>query len=118
MTLSELATELEATVLCGDDEQLEAQATTVAAGDLMSDILAHMGTPDLLLTGLVTNQAIRTCAVAGIRAIAVVRGKPIPESFVELAREEDIVLMTTDLTLFEASGTLYAHGLRKAVRLA
>ncbi len=118
MTLSELATELEATVLCGEDEQLETEASTVAAGDLMSDILAHMGTPDLLLTGLVTNQAIRTCAVAGIRAMCIVRAKPIPESFVELAREEDLVLMKSDLTLFEASGKLYAHGLRKAVRLA
>lgn len=115
MTLSEMATELKAEVLSGSTEQLEEEITTAAAGDLMSDILARVGTPDVLLTGLVTNQAIRTCAVAGIRAVLIVRGKPIAESFVELAREEDIVLLKSDLSLFEASGLLYAKGLRSVV---
>ena len=118
MTLNEMATELTATVLCGTAEQLNEQIATAAAGDLMSDILARVGTPDVLLTGLATNQAIRTSAVAGIRAVAIVRGKPIAESFIELAREEDIVLMKSDLSLFDASGLLYAKGVRSVIGAA
>jgi len=111
MTLRELATELSAKVLCGE-EDLDTEVQTAAASDLMSDILARLGTPDVMLTGLTTGQAIRTSSVSGIRVVVVVRGKRIPEQMIELAAEEGIVLMSSEMTLFEASGRLYARGLR------
>ena len=115
MTLRELAAELSADVLHGSDEQMETEAATAASSDLMSDILARLGTPDVMLTGLTTTQTIRTSSVSGIRAVVVVRGKQVDEKIVELAREEDIVLMSTGMSLFEASGRLYQRGLRSVV---
>jgi len=112
MTLREALAEVSAQILCGEDEELDSPVQTAAAGDLMSDILARLGTPDVLLTGLTTNQMIRTCAVSGIRSVLVVRDKPVDESIVELAREEDIVLAVTKLSLFAASGRLYVRGMR------
>jgi len=114
MTLSALAETLSAKVLHSSEEQLHQEVVTVAASDLMSDILARLGTPDVMLTGLATLQTVRTSAVAGIKAAVIVRGKPLEEKLIELAREEDIVLMSTDLSLFEASGRLYAAGMRSA----
>jgi len=112
MKLADVIAELEATVLCGADEQLGAEVSTTAAGDLMSDILARTGRPDLLLTGLTTTQAIRTSAVAGVKALIIVRGKLIDEKMIALAGEENIVLMSTRLSMFEAAGRLYVRGLR------
>ena len=115
MTLREVASELPAEVLCGEDEALDSQLSTVASGDLMSDILARLGTPDMLLTGLVTSQMIRTCSVSSIRSVMVVRGKQVRDDLVKLAQEEDIVLMVTNKSMFAASGLLYSMGLRSGV---
>jgi hypothetical protein len=112
MTLREAAGVLEAEILHGADEVLDVAITTAAASDLMSDILARLGSPDIMLTGLTTAQTIRTSSVAGIKAVCVCRGKTVPEALIELAQEEDIVLMGTRLTLFESSGRLYEKGLR------
>jgi len=116
MTLRDVAAEIAAKVLYGSDELLDTEIATAASSDLMSDVLARLGTPDVLLTGLTTTQAIRTSSVAEIKAVVIVRGKPVDERLVELASEEDILLMATDLSLFEASGRLYEKGLRSGVR--
>ena len=114
MKLSAVAESLSARVIHGTDEQLQQEVHTAAASDMMSDVLARRSTPDLMLTGLATLQAIRTPAVAGIKAVVIVRGKPVDEKLVEVAREEDIVLMSTDKSLFDASGLLYEAGMRSA----
>ena len=114
MKLTDIASELSADVLCGSESLLGAEAVTVTSSDLMSDVLAGKGLPDILLTGLTTVQAVRTCAVAGIKAVVIVRGKPVDDRVIELARQEDIILMLTPLSLFEASGRLYERGLRSA----
>ncbi|MCK4302946.1 MAG: hypothetical protein KAY24_01770 [Candidatus Eisenbacteria sp.] len=115
MTLRDVFTELSAKILCGSDEQLDAEVATAAAGDLMSDILARLGSPDVLLTGLTNTQAVRTSSVSGIKSILVVRGKPVNDSMIELAREEDITLAVTELSMFTVSGRLYAMGLRSGM---
>ncbi len=115
MTLQDVTRELGARVLCGTDQDLAAQVSSVAAGDLMSDILARVGRADILVTGLTTTQAIRTASVAGIRAVVIVRGKPVSEQMIELAREEGVVLMQTELKLFETAGRLWALGLRTGI---
>lgn len=112
MTLKEVADLLSAKILNGTDEEMSATVRTAAASDLMSDILARLGSPDMMLTGLTTTQTIRTSSVAGIRTVVICRGKPVPESVIELAKEEGILLMVTELTLFEASGLLYGKGLQ------
>jgi hypothetical protein len=114
MTLNELASELAAKVLQGAEAQLAAEVRIGASGDLMSDMLARMGTPDVMLTGLNTTQVIRTCSVAGIKAVVIARGKGVGPTMIDLAREEDIVLMATRMSLFEASGRLWARGVRSS----
>ncbi len=114
MKLREAIEILEAKILFATDELLEAEVKTAASSDLMSAILARVAAPDILLTGLTNAQAIRTASVFGIRAVIVVRGRPVEESLVGLAEEEEIVLASTHLTLFEASGKLYEKGLRSA----
>jgi predicted transcriptional regulator len=112
MTLKEVADLLSARVLQGSQDELGVTVSKAAASDLMSDILARLVSADLMLTGLTTTQTIRTASVAGINCVVICRGKVVPESITELAKEEGIVLMVCDLTLFEACGLLYEKGLR------
>jgi len=112
MKLRDIAEMLEAKILSGDDEHLEMDIQTAASSDLMSDILARLGTPDLMLTGLATPQAIRTSSVAGIKCVVVVRGKPITDQMIELARDDEIALFVSKMNLFEASGLLWETGIR------
>jgi hypothetical protein len=106
LTLGDVAPLLEAEVLVGGDPATPVRA--VGAADLMSDVLA-LGTPGmLLLTGLATAQAVRTAAVADLVGVVFVRNKRVGEELLALARESGVPVMRTRLTLFEASGRLYA----------
>ena len=79
--------------------------------DLMSDVLAFTHSGTLLLTGLINPQVVRTAEMAGVCAIVFVRGKVPPADTVSLAKEKEIPLLATRLTLYEACGRRYQAGL-------
>jgi hypothetical protein len=115
MNLNEITDLLNAKIHHVDEEDdLNTEIVTAAASDLMSDVLASVSTPDLLLTGLTNAQVIRTSSVSGIKAVVIVRGKSLEPKIIELAREERIAIMTTDISLFESCGILYQKGLKSA----
>jgi predicted transcriptional regulator len=88
------------------------------ASDLMSDVLAFSQPVSerntLLITGLTNKQVVRTCEIAGVAAIAFVRGKNPSSETIELARQCNIPLLTTKLKMFEACGILYTNGIECA----
>ena len=112
MTLSEIKEILDATV-CAGNEKLDMEIKIAFAADLMSDVLAFTFAKEgsLLITGLTNPQIIRTAYTIDIAAVMLVRGKIPPEETIRLARELDIPLLSTEYTLFEASGRLYAKGI-------
>ena len=113
MKLSEIMVTLEADVLTGETkEQLENCEINTACGcDLMSDVLAFVKDQSLLLTGLINAQVIRTAEMMDIVAVCFVRGKKPPEDVIELAKNKDIVILTTEYPLYSACGKLYNQGL-------
>ncbi len=81
--------------------------------DLMSDVLSFIKADStVLLTGLTAPQVIYTSEAADIKAICFVRGKIPGMDIVELANERGIILISTDLPMFEACGRLYKSGLK------
>ena len=106
---------LAAKTLFVTDELLEMDVTTAAASDLMSDILARARTPDLMLTGLATLQAMRTASIASVKAVMIVRGKPITPQMIQLAKDDGIPLMVTRHSLFASTGYLWEHGVRSGL---
>ena len=113
MNLNDVIDLLGITVHHINEGQGETKVATVEASDLMSDILAGVHVPDLLLTGLTNAQVIRTASIFGIKVVIIVKGKNIDPKVIDLAKEEKIALMSTDDDLFEASGKLYAKGIRR-----
>lgn len=112
MRLSGITDLVPARVVFGNESLLAAEIHTAAASDLMSDILARVEVPDVLLTRLNNAQVVRTASVFGIKAVIIVRGRPIDPKIVELAEQEQIVLLSTEASLFETCGKLYSEGVR------
>jgi hypothetical protein len=89
-----------------------AELTGCFASDLMSDVLAFARRGSVLLTGLASDQTVRTAAVLHLAAVVVVQGKEIGTDMREAAREEEIPLYRTPLSKYEACGLLMQAGLR------
>jgi hypothetical protein len=81
------------------------------AADLMSDVLNRRHGGDLLITGLVNSQVIRTAEMADIKAIAFVRGKMPDQETITLAKSKGIPLLATKLLMYEACARLAMKGL-------
>lgn len=106
-TMKEL---LGAKVLTGEDK-LDKEAFSAFGCDLMSDVLAYVNDQAVLLSGLVNPQVIRTALMMDMICVIFVRSKVPTDEMLELAKENGIVVLTTDKTLYTSCGLLYSNGL-------
>lgn len=91
---------------------MSAEIKVACGADLMSDVMAFACTAnEMMLTGLVNPQAIRTAEMMDIKVVVFVRGKKPGREIVELARDKSICLLTTELPMFTACGILYQSGI-------
>ena len=113
MTVSTLANLLQATIHTGEN-LLNLEIKCACGADLMSDVMAFVKEEVVLLTGLTNLQAIRTAEIMDIRVIVFVRGKKPDREMIELAKEKNMALLSTDSSLFISCGKLYKAGLTGA----
>ncbi len=109
MTIKEAAKIVDATIICGE-EQNEREVFSACGSDLMSDVMAFVKEQVLLFTGLINVQVIRTASLMDIGAICFVRGKNPSEEMIAMAKEQDIILMSTKDPMYIACGKLYQAG--------
>ena len=101
-------------VVVSDQMILECDFKYVFATDLMSDALAMLHnhqTNTLLLTGLINQQALRTAEMLDVNTLIFVRDKVVGESVIKLAKENEINIFNSKMTMYEACGILYKEGL-------
>ncbi len=110
MTLKEIANILNAQVLCGEDN-LDLEVNSACGSDMMSDVLAYVKDQAILLTGLVNPQVVRTALMMDMKCICFVRGKQPDEKILDIARDNNIVVMSTKERMYTACGKLYNNGL-------
>ncbi len=110
MTLKEIANILNAQVLCGEDN-LDFEVNSACGSDMMSDVLAYVKDQAILLTGLVNPQVVRTALMMDMKCICFVRGKQPDEKILDIARDNNIVVMSTKERMYTACGKLYNNGL-------
>ena len=87
--------------------------------DLMSDALIILNSVkdyrilerSILITGLSTNQSIRTAEMLDVEVVLLVRGKVPSIKVVELAKESKVLLLSTEYTMFNTAGKLYEDGI-------
>ena len=112
MKISTVKDILDAKVLCGEEE-LDRDVFSACGCDMMSDVLAYVKDQAVLLTGLVNPQVVRTAEMMDMVCIVFVRSKQPTEAILTLARHSGLVIMATDMRMYEACGRLYANGLQK-----
>ena len=111
MTIEEIATLVQGEIICGD-EYKDREVGCVFASDLMSDVLTIKDTDNLLLmTGLSNLQSIRTCEMSDIQMLLVVRGKAVTDEMIELAEDNDMIIVKTAFSMYKACGLLYGNGI-------
>jgi predicted transcriptional regulator len=111
MKIREVVELLNAKVISGND-LLDSEVEYTFASDLMSDVLTIEKENILLLTGLANLQTIRTSEMSEISNIIFVRKKKATPEMIQLAEENDMILIECDYSMFKASGLLYTAGLK------
>ena len=92
---------LGASVIEGEDD-LDTKVEHVYASDLMSDVLAFGRPESILLTGLATQQAVISAHMAEFKAVVFVRGKKPKDGSEEFARDNHMVLLSTNMDMYDA----------------
>ena len=110
MKISEIATLLNARVLCGE-EFLDREVKSACGCDMMSDVLAFVKEQAVLITGLCNPQVVRTAQMMDMACIVFVRGKTPPADVIALAEKAEIVVLASSERMYVACGKLYVNGL-------
>lgn len=111
MRIEKVAELLGARILTPELE-LSREVSHAFTSDLMSDVLTGDFDHMVLVTGLANLQAIRTAEMSDISEVIVGRNKEVSEAMIELAIENDIVLIQSQYSLFRISGMLYEAGIK------
>lgn len=111
MKIKQIKEILQAEVLSGE-EFLDSEVLAAFGADLMSDVMTFVNDKVVLLTGLVNPQVVRTAEMLDIKAIVFVRGKKPGANIIELARDKEMVILSTKNSLYVSSGLLFSAGLK------
>jgi predicted transcriptional regulator len=111
MKLSEIKDILRARVMTGD-EQMDKNIVAGGGADIMEAILSAVARDGLLLTGLMSEEVVRTAIISQLGAVVFVRGQEPPAKIIEQAAKFKLPLLVTDYSMFVSIGKLYMNGLR------
>jgi len=98
-------------VICGNDK-IDREVAHAFASDLMSDVLTLDKENILLITGLANMQTIRTAEMSDISCILFVRNKKVTDEMIDLAEENNMILIQCASSMFKTVGELYVAGLK------
>jgi hypothetical protein len=115
MNLDKLIELTKSKVITKSDNINEFDIEYAGASDLMSDFLAFSKENMFLITGLTSPQTITTAAVIGAKGIIFVRGKEIKEDIIKIAKDLDITILKSNLSMYVACAVLYNNGLRDSM---
>jgi serine/threonine-protein kinase RsbT len=82
----------------------------IYASDLMSDVLAFGKPNSILLTGLATQQAVISAHMAEFKGVIFIRGKHPKDGSEKFARDHQLVILRSNLDMYEACVRIEAMG--------
>lgn len=103
MTLAELNQKVNGTIAV---DKPDARISFAYASDLLSDVMGHCGDESVLVTIQNHLNTIAVCTLAGIEAIVICHGRPVPDDMKAAAERESVAIVTTAFSQFEASVAL------------
>ncbi len=109
MKVKEIARLLDARIVCGQ-ERADYSIDVAFASDLMSDVLTLKNDNVLLITGLANMQTIRTAEMSDIQCVVFARNKRVTPEMIDLAEDNDLVVLECRYSVFKTCGLLYEAG--------
>lgn len=106
MTIDALRSHLDLEVLVPADP--ERDITVGYTSDLMSDVMANATEGSVLITIQAHKNSVAVSALAGIAAILICSGRPVPPDMVDAAESEGIGLYRTQENQFVVSGRIFS----------
>ena len=103
MTVNEINAKINGTVIVANDE---ADIKAAYTSDLLSDVMGHAGDESVLITIQNHLNTIAVCTLVGTEAIVICHDRPVPDDMKTAAERENIAILTTPLSQFEASVAL------------
>ena len=100
MTFEELTAKINGTVVVANPG---AEINFAYSGDLLSDVMGHCGDESALITIQNHLNAIAVCTLAGIEAVVICHGRPVPDDMKAAAEREGIGIVMTPLSQFAAA---------------
>jgi len=94
-------------------ENMDMDILVACGSDLMSDVMAFScESNQMMLTGLVNPQTVRTAEMMDVSVVLFVRGKIPDQIMCDLALEKGIALLSTPFPMFTSCGLLHEAGVR------
>lgn len=103
MTLKELTAKINGTVIV---DKPDAAVNSAYTSDLLSDVMGHCGDESVLITIQNHLNTIAVCTLAGIEAVVICHGRPVPDDMAEAAKRESVAIISTPMSQFESSVAL------------
>lgn len=100
MTISELSEKVNGRIIV---DKTDANVKCAYSSDLLSDVMGHCSDDSVLITIQNHLNTIAVCTLVGIEAIIICHNRPIPEDMASAARREEVAIITTPMSQFEAS---------------
>lgn len=106
MKLREIKESLNLKVYLGED-LLDREVTGGYASDLLSDVMGHASEGELWITLQTHKNVVGVASLKDLSAIILVKGFTPEKDTLELAENESIPVLGTDMQTFEFCGVLY-----------
>jgi len=111
MKLADLVTIAEGHVICGESH-LHREVYQAFSSDLLSDVLTLNRAGIALITGVANLQTIRTAEMAEVACVLLVRNKKANQEMIQLAKENNLVIVECPGSMFGVSGRLFMAGIK------
>lgn len=108
LTVEKLTKDLGFECLSGN-MQPESIVTGAYASDLLSDVMGKAQAGSLWVTSQVHKNIVAVASLKELSAIVIANERQVSDELREHAAEEDVVILTSNLPLFETCGKIYNY---------
>lgn len=110
MQVKELNEKLPVELFC-EGGNLEQEVTGGYCSDLLSVVMSRAGEGNVWITLQGHPNIVAVAVLVNLAAIIVTENSQVDDETVEKAREEGVIILTTDLSSYEIAGKLYNLGI-------
>jgi predicted transcriptional regulator len=91
---------------------LDVEVKNAYSGDILSDVMSHAQEGCVWITLQTHKNIVSVAALKSLAAVILIAGRKPDEDTLKKANDENIPILSTNLTAFEIVGKLYESGIR------